>query len=177
MDTMGFQKPLEEDTRFFEILVVGHNAVLTSNQIGDTINLKEEGTQMANKKFTAREMDQLRESPYVLDVSPSIVHFSAEFKERFWQSLQSGKDPQEAVQELGIDPEVLGKNRVMGLRTMVRNEVRAGKGFRDLKTYGKYLDCMLTPEAKIRLLEEELAYKDQEIEFLKKIVSLGGAPQ
>ena len=177
MDTMGFQKPLEEDTRVFEILVVGHNAVLTSNQIGDTINLKEEGTHMANKKFTAREMDQLRESPYVLDVSPSIVHFSAEFKEKFWQALQSGKDPQETVQELGIDPEVLGKNRVMGLRTMVRNEVRAGKGFRDLKTYGKYLDCTLTPEAKIRLLEEELAYKDQEIEFLKKIVSLGGSPQ
>ncbi|MEA4933331.1 MAG: HTH domain-containing protein [Lawsonibacter sp.] len=30
---------------------------------------------MANKKFTAREMDALRESPYVLDISPSIVHF------------------------------------------------------------------------------------------------------
>ncbi len=130
---------------------------------------------MANKKFTAREMDQLRESTYVLDVSPSIVHFSAEFKQLFWELVQSGKDPAEAVQELGIDPEILGKNRVMGLRSMVRNEVRAGKGFRDLKTYGKYLDCTLTPEAKIRLLEQELAYKDQEIEFLKKIVSLGGS--
>ncbi len=39
---------------------------------------------MANKKFTAREMDALRESPYVLDVSPSIVHFSAEFKALFY---------------------------------------------------------------------------------------------
>ena len=77
------------------------------------------------------------------------------------------------AEELGIDPEILGKNRVMGLRSMVRNEVRAGKGFRDLKTYGKYLDCALTPEAKIRLLEQELAYKDQEIAFLKKIVSQG----
>lgn len=73
---------------------------------------------MANKKFTAREMDQLRESPYVLDVSPSIVHFSAEFKQLFWQSLQSGKEPEAAVRELGIDPEILGKNRVMGLRTI-----------------------------------------------------------
>ena len=82
------------------------------------MNLKEEGTHMANKKFTAREMDQLRESPYVLDVSPSIVHFSAEFKQLLWESLQSGKEPEAAVQELGIDPEVLGKNRVMGLRTM-----------------------------------------------------------
>ena len=83
-------------------------------------------------------MDRLRVSPYVLDVSPSIVHFSAEFKQLFWESLQSGKEPAAAVQELGIDPEILGKPRVMGLRTMVRNEVRAGKGFRDLNTYGKY---------------------------------------
>ena len=73
MDTRGFQKPLKVDTGFFKILVVGQKAFLTSDQIGDTINLKEEGTHMANKKFTAREMDQLRESPYVLDVSPSIV--------------------------------------------------------------------------------------------------------
>ena len=33
----------------------------------------------------------------------------------------------------------------------------------------------MTPEAKIRLLEQELAYKDQIIEYLKKIVSLGQA--
>ena len=30
---------------------------------------------MAAKKFTAREMGQLRESLYVLDVTQSIVHF------------------------------------------------------------------------------------------------------
>lgn len=129
---------------------------------------------MANKKFTAREMDALRESPYVLDVSPSIVHFSAEFKALFYQALQAGKEPWEITAELGMDPEILGENRVNGLRTMVKNEVKAGKGFRDLKTYGKYLDCALTPEAKIKLLEQELAYKDQEIAFLKKIASLGG---
>lgn len=128
---------------------------------------------MANKKFTVGEMDELRKSPYVLDVSPSIVHFSAEFKALLYKALQAGKEPREAVIELGIDPEILGTNRVMGLRGMVRNEVRAGKGFRDLSTYGKYLDCQLTPEAKMRLLEQELAYKNQEIEYLKKIASLG----
>ena len=128
---------------------------------------------MAIKKFTVGEMEQLRKSPYILDVSPSIVHFSAEFKALFYKALQAGKELREIVLEMGIDPDILGENRVMGLRTMVRNEVKAGKGFRDLKTYGKYLDCLLTPEAKIRLLEQELAYKNQEIEYLKKIVSLG----
>lgn len=130
---------------------------------------------MARKKFTVGEMEQLRKSPYVLDISPSIVHFSAEFKALFYKALQAGKEPREIVLEMGIDPDILGENRVMGLRAMVREEVKAGKGFRDLKTYGKYLDCLLTPEAKIRLLEQELAYKNQEIEYLKKIVSLGEA--
>lgn len=130
---------------------------------------------MASKKFTVGEMEQLRKSPYVLDVSPSIVHFSAEFKALFYKALQAGKEPREIVLEMEINPDVLGENRVMGLRTMVRNEVKEGKGFRDLKTYGKYLDCSLTPEAKIRLLEQELVYKNQEIEYFKKIVSLGEA--
>jgi hypothetical protein len=130
---------------------------------------------MASKKFTVGEVEQLRKSPYVLDISPSIVHFSAEFKALFYKALQAGKEPREIVLEMGIDPDILGENRVMGLRAMVRDEVKAGKGFRDLKTYGKYLDCLLTPEAKIRLLEQELAYKNQEIEYLKKIMSLGEA--
>ena len=128
---------------------------------------------MARKKFTEEEMDLLRVSPYVLDVSPSIVHFSAEFKEKFWEGVMSKKELREIVVELGIDPDILGESRVNGLKTMIREEVRAGKGFRDLRTYGSYLDVYTNPEAKVKHLEQVLAYKDQEIEFLKKIVSLG----
>ena len=127
---------------------------------------------MANKKFTQEEMNHLRASPYVLDVSPSIVHFSAEFKELFWNSIQEEKEPRDIVIELGIDPEIHGECRVTGLKGMIRNEVRAGKGFRDLKTYGSYVKECTNPEAKVKYLEQQLAYKDQEIEFLKKIVSL-----
>jgi hypothetical protein len=148
--------------------------VLTPNQIGIRINLSElEEDQMARKKFTEEEMALLRVSPYVLDVSPSIVHFSAEFKEKFWEGVVSKKELREIVVELGIDPDILGESRVNGLKTMIREEVRAGKGFRDLRTYGSYLDVYTNPEAKVKHLEQVLAYKDQEIEFLKKIVSLG----
>ena len=128
---------------------------------------------MANKKFTQEEMNHLRASPYVLDVSPSIVHFSANFKELFWNSIQEEKEPREIVIEFGIDPDILGECRVTGLKGMIRNEVRAGKGFRDLKTYGSYQKDCTDPEAKVKYLEQQLAHKDQEIEFLKKIVSLG----
>ena len=128
---------------------------------------------MARKKFTEEEMRHLRTSEYVLDVSPSIVHFSAEFKAKFWSGIEDGKDPREIVIELGIDPNILGETRVSGLKGMIRNEVRDGKGFRDLRTYAEHQEIYATPEAKIKHLEQQLAYKDQELEFLKKIVSLG----
>jgi hypothetical protein len=128
---------------------------------------------MASKKFTEEEMSHLRANVYVLEVSPSIVHFSAEFKKKFWEAILAGKKPRNIVMNLGIDPDILGVTRLNGLKGMIRNEVKAGNGFRDLDTYNKYLDGYITPEGRIKYLEQQLAYKDQEIEFLKKIVSLG----
>jgi len=128
---------------------------------------------MATKKINEEEMNHLRASSYVLDVSPSIVHFSAEFKKKFWEAILVGKKPRDIVIDLGIDPYILGETRINGLKGMISNEVKAGKGFRDLNTYNKYLDGYITPEGKIKYLEQQLAYKEQEIEFLKKIVTLG----
>lgn len=128
---------------------------------------------MANKKFNEEEMNHLRSSSYVLDVSPSIVHFSAEFKKKFWEAILSRKAPRDVIIELGIDPNILGETRINGLKGMIKNEVKAGNGFRDLNTYNKYMDGYMTPEGRIKYLEQQLAYKDQEIEFLKKIVFLG----
>lgn len=127
---------------------------------------------MANKKFTEQEMLVLRNSKYVLDVSPSIVHFSAEFKKIFWEELSKGKLPRDIVKNLGIDPNLLGDTRINGLKTMIGNEVKKGNGFRDLNTYAKEGNGYLSAENRIKYLEMQLAYKNQEIEFLKKIVSL-----
>jgi hypothetical protein len=127
---------------------------------------------MARKKFTKKEMEILKSSSYVLNVTPSIVHFSVEFKEKFWQMIVQGIKPREAVIELGIDPDMLGETRLSGLKTMIRNEVRKG-GFRDIETYAEYIKDYANPEVKVKHLEQMLSYKNQEIEFLKKIVSLG----
>lgn len=127
---------------------------------------------MANKKFTEQEMLVLRNSKYVLDVSPSIVHFSAEFKKIFWEELSKGKLPRDIVKNLGIDPNILGDTRINGLKNMIGNEVKKGNGFRDLNTYAQGCNGYLSAENRIKYLEMQLAYKNQEIEFLKKIVSL-----
>jgi hypothetical protein len=127
---------------------------------------------MARRNFTDKERQHLLASSYVLDASPTIVHFSSAFKKKFWEALLDGKKPRAIVSELGLDPEVLGDNRINGLKAMIRNEYKAGKGFRDLTNYNG-LNQFMPAESKVKYLEQQLAYKDQEIEFLKKIVSLG----
>ena len=47
---------------------------------------------MASRKFTEEEMAQLRNNEYVLEVTPNTVHFSAAFKEFFWDGLLKGKE-------------------------------------------------------------------------------------
>ena len=128
---------------------------------------------MTRMGFTYEQMNTLRESPYVLEVRPNSVHFSAEFKEKFWGLIQSRKEPHEAVLELGIDPEILGKSRIYGIKNMIRSDVLGGRGFRDSRVRGSHLKDSTNLNIKIKYLEQQLAYKEQEIEFLKKIVSLG----
>lgn len=129
---------------------------------------------MANKKFTDEEIARLQESQYVLKATANQVHFSAEFKRVFRDALCSGETARDIAVRFDIDPELLGATRLQGLKTMIRNEVKSGRGFRDITTYSAYIDAYVTPEVRIRRLEHQVAYKDQEIEFLKKIVSLNG---
>ena len=128
---------------------------------------------MGWKSFTEEEILELKSNKYTHTVSASSISFTAEFKEKFWAGIQEGKRVETVTADLGINPEILGKNRLNGLRSMIRQEVKAGKGFRDLDTYRAYHEGCTSPETKIYYLEQQLAYKDQEIEFLKKIVSLG----
>lgn len=81
---------------------------------------------MARNKFTEEEINHLRASSYILDVSLSIVHFSAGFKKEFWEAILSGKKLRDIVIELGIDPDILGETRINGLKSMLRNEVKSG---------------------------------------------------
>jgi hypothetical protein len=45
----------------------------------------------------------------------SCVHFTVEFKKKFWEAVLAGKKPREIVIELGIDPDILGETRMIEL--------------------------------------------------------------
>ena len=133
---------------------------------------------MANKKFTPEEIEYLRGHEYVLDVTDSCVYFSAAYKAEFYQKLLAGKKAKDIFTESRINTDILGVNRVNGFRSLVLREAKSGKGFRDISTYTEFSGNYATsPVVRIKYLEQELAYKNQEIEFLKKIVSLGEKEQ
>ena len=112
---MSLQGTLNFGHGFDEPLHFGQNRFLTPIQID--INNNELEEIMANRKFTEQEMLTLRNSKYVLDVSPSIVHFSAEFKKLFCEELSKGRLSREIISTLGIDPNILGDSRINGLKT------------------------------------------------------------
>lgn len=51
---------------------------------------------------------------------------------------------------------------------------KKGNGFRDLNTYAQGCNGYLSAENRIKYLEMQLAYKDQEIEFLKNCIFKSG---
>ena len=127
---------------------------------------------MARKKLNEGEIAELLKSPFVLAVDEYKVYFSAEFKEMFWERMQKGRTPRRIFKDLGIDPEILGKERLKGFKQMLRHDKASGKGFRDIRSIGKEIKS-ITAETEVEQLKQRLAYKEQEIEFLKKIASLG----
>ena len=127
---------------------------------------------MARKRFTDEEMTLLQASPYVIKVTHNLINFSAEFKQKFWEAYCTGESPRDIVIKLGLDPDILGQSRVNGLKNSIWKSIMEGRGFSDINISKGYLDSKMSPTTKIKYLEQQLAYKDQELEFLKKIVSL-----
>ena len=128
---------------------------------------------MPYSKFTPEEIKLLQSHPYIIEVTPRRVCFSREFKEIIWTRMQQGQDIHHILDEFNIPCDLLGESRINGIKAVIRNEGKSGKGFSDVHTMNYQSNGFKSPEKEIALLKQQLKYKDQEIEFLKKIVSLG----
>lgn len=127
---------------------------------------------MSKSKFTTEQMKLLRDHPYVIQVSPNVVCFAKEFKEIVWTEMQRGRDIHEILEEYNLPCEILGETRISGLKGLIRRAGKAGKGFSDVNSEACRSNGFRSAEKEIEFLKTQLMYKDQEIEFLKKIVSL-----
>ncbi len=127
---------------------------------------------MAASKFTDDQVKFLRSNPYVVSVTPNVISLSKEFKKLLWLEMEKGRDIREVLEDHGLPCSILGETRISGIKSLVRNTARRGGKFTDTNSMAAQANGFMTPEKRIKQLELMLEYKDQEIEFLKKIVSL-----
>ena len=135
---------------------------------------------MEKNYFTDEQIALMKLNPYTKRVSKSSIKFTEEFKELFWKDYNTTSISKRSLfKKYGYDPEVLGIKRmdgfVYGLRKEKLSEEERSKTRPPLKErpslnidYSK-----MDPKEAIKLMETEMKFLRQEVEFLKKISSMG----
>lgn len=127
---------------------------------------------MSNKLISEEDVARLSENVNVESVSQRSIMFTPAFKQKAYELLHSGKAMSEILFEHGIEPMILGKSRVNGLREKIENASKRPEGFANLRKTQSERKTEPQEESlkkQIRELRQELAYTRQEVEFLKKI--------
>ena len=128
---------------------------------------------MRRKLFTDEEVAALRSNPCVYSATTMFVKFTPEFMKTMYENKIMGKPIADTLEEHGIDPAVLGYSRIQGISNHLREYASREGGFADLRDRNKKKPeqptMEKTLEERVERLEHELAYANQQIEFLKKI--------
>ena len=131
---------------------------------------------MAKKPLTNEEIAELLRSPYVIGISPSgSIKYSPDFKRMAYESMSKGIPMRQVFEEHGFSVTVLGETRIYAFARNLRTRTHGGEDFSDhragngrKKGVSRSLEEM-TLEEQVEHLKHELAYAQQELNFLKKI--------
>ena len=126
---------------------------------------------MSNKLFSQEEVEILRNNPNVAGVTSRLIYFTPEFKQKAYDELIGGAKLRDILLRSGIDPSVLGEIRIRGLQQKLEKQAARPEGFQNLKQGGQkpVTSKEKSLEKQVRELQHQLAYTQQEVEFLKKI--------
>ncbi len=119
-----------------------------------------------------REIEQLKNNPFIASVSTKSVKFTEEFKQLVYENKLKGISVSETLRKCGIDPDILGLSRIKGFAYQLNKKAKQNGDFSDHRSenYRRPSKTGEEPtEQRLRQLENELAYTRQEVEFLKKL--------
>ena len=124
---------------------------------------------MSKKIFSEKEINELSKNKYVKRVSQKGITYTNEFKLHFIAEYEMGKTPRQIFQDAGFDIQVIGIKRIECASDRWRKayKEKGVLGLDDKRALnsGRTLNRDLT-------LEEILAKKDAEIEYLKAELEL-----
>ena len=124
---------------------------------------------MSRKLFSEEEIAELKENPHVTKVTRKTVNFTAEFKQILYESMMRGERLATILEMYGINTEILGEARIRGLSQRIYEFADREEGFEKKKPAPKQSSEEEAMAKRIKRLENELAYTQQEVEFLKKV--------
>jgi len=129
--------------------------------------------QMTIILFTEKEQEQLKCNLNVEEVSEKAITYTDEFKRHFITENQKGRLPREIFEEVGLDVELIGSERVKSAAKRWRAAYHKDgvEGLRDTRkaNSGRPLERELTLEEKIGRLEAKNQLLRAENELLKKL--------
>lgn len=128
------------------------------------------------KEYTPKQIKELKNNPYTLNVTKNKLYFTIKFKEDFWTSYQAGNAPRKILSDFGYNLEYFGQKQIDSIVQRIKKEALSGNGFSEGENRTKRVPMKATSEEElsspqsIERMQNELLYLRQEVEFLKKII-------
>lgn len=127
-------------------------------------------------KFTEEEIAVLSQNPYTYRVTAYQISFTKEFKDLFWSEYQRRLSPSKIFRKYGYDINILGTARISGFQRTLKAEAEAGLVFHQGPRAAGEKKRLISgddsvPAETILEMQHKIDYLEQEIEFLKKIMS------
>ena len=124
------------------------------------------------KQLPKEYVKTLQEHPSVAKATAWTVSFTPEFKQIAYREYCNGKSTRQIFKDAGFDVEILGDKRLQNFRSKLFEKSETDKGFEDARKS----NCRNEPQSteaqmakRIRELEHQVTYLEQENDFLKKI--------
>ena len=112
--------------------------------------------------FTEEEINLLKQSPYILGATSKQISYGRLFFQEYWRISQLGFTPSEAFEFLGLDPNVVGAERIKKVHFRVQEMARKETLY-DVET-----DTTTSIAEQLKQKDSEIERLRQEVEFLKK---------
>ena len=125
------------------------------------------------KKYTQKQIKELKQNPYTFKVDEQRIFFTVEFKKIFWRKYQAGMSPRAIFKELDYNLDYFGQKQIDSIVQRIKKEAMAGEfteGYsRNNRMKIKESKENISPQ-NIKQIQNELLYVRQEVDFLKKVL-------
>lgn len=130
---------------------------------------------MSKQFFTDKQMADLLLNPNVFSVTRSTLMLTKSFKEKFYAEYLKGTLPRNILERHGFSADIIGQRRIWSITQHIKDEyAKYGEFHEGRKPPGPSKGpAAASGQDPLRRLETRVEYLQQQVEFLKKITSVG----